>query len=45
MGRLPYEEHLVQAREDEINWKRGVLVPDNGIVPSDRITNLDVHRG
>ena len=31
--------------DDEINWKRGVWFRTTGIVPYNRITNLDVRQG
>ena len=34
-----------ELRDDEINWKRGVWFRKTGIVPYNRITNLDVRQG
>jgi membrane protein YdbS with pleckstrin-like domain len=34
-----------ELRDDEINWKRGVWFRTTGIVPYNRITNLDVRQG
>jgi uncharacterized protein len=40
-----YESMSYELREDEINWKRGVWFRSTGIVPYNRITNLDVRQG
>jgi membrane protein YdbS with pleckstrin-like domain len=32
-------------REDEMNWRRGVWFRKTGIVPYNRITNLDLRQG
>ena len=40
-----YESMLYELRDDEINWKRGVWFRTTGIVPYNRITNLDVRQG
>ena len=40
-----YESMWYELREDEINWKRGVWFRTTGIVPYNRITNLDVRQG
>jgi membrane protein YdbS with pleckstrin-like domain len=42
---LYYESMWYELREDEINWKRGVWFRTTGIVPYNRITNLDVRQG
>jgi membrane protein YdbS with pleckstrin-like domain len=42
---LYYESMYYELREDEINWKRGVWFRTTGIVPYNRITNLDVRQG
>jgi uncharacterized protein len=34
-----------ELREDEMSWKRGVWFRTTGIVPFNRITNLDVKQG
>jgi uncharacterized membrane protein YdbT with pleckstrin-like domain len=34
-----------ELREDEMSWKRGVWFQTTGIVPNNRITNLDVKQG
>jgi membrane protein YdbS with pleckstrin-like domain len=40
-----YESMSYELRDDEINWKRGVWFRTTGIVPYNRITNLDVRQG
>lgn len=40
-----YESMSYELRDDEINWKRGVWFRSTGIVPYNRITNLDVRQG
>lgn len=40
-----YESMFYELRDDEINWKRGVWFRTTGIVPYNRITNLDVRQG
>jgi hypothetical protein len=42
---LYYESMFFELREDEITWKRGVWFRATGIVPYNRITNLDVRQG
>ena len=42
---LYFESMWYELREDEINWKRGVWFRTTGIVPYNRITNLDVRQG
>jgi len=42
---LYYESMWYELREDEITWKRGVWFRATGIVPYNRITNLDVRQG
>jgi len=42
---LYYESMSYELREDEINWKRGIGFRTTGIVPYNRITNLDVRQG
>jgi len=42
---LYYESMWYELREDEITWKRGVWFRTTGIVPYNRITNLDVRQG
>jgi uncharacterized protein len=42
---LYYESMWYELREDEMSWKRGVWFRTTGIVPFNRITNLDVKQG
>lgn len=42
---LYYKSMWYELREDEISWKRGVWFQTTGIVPYNRITNLDVKQG
>jgi len=43
--RLYYESMWYELREDELSWKRGVWFHTTGIVPYNRITNLDIRQG
>lgn len=43
--RLYYESMWYELREDEMSWKRGVWFHTTGIVPYNRITNLDIKQG
>lgn len=43
--RLYYESMWYELREDEMSWKRGVWFRTTGIVPYNRITNLDIKQG
>ena len=43
--RLYYESMWYELRDDEMSWKRGVWFRRTGIVPYNRITNLDVIQG
>ena len=43
--RLYYESMWYDLRDDEMSWKRGVWFRRTGIVPYNRITNLDVIQG
>jgi membrane protein YdbS with pleckstrin-like domain len=42
---LYYKSMWYELREDEMSWKRGVWFQTTGIVPYNRITNLDVKQG
>lgn len=44
-ARAYYVSMWYELREDEINWKRGVWFHTTGIVPYNRITNLDIRQG
>ena len=43
--RLYYESMWYELRPDEMSWKRGVWFHTTGIVPYNRITNLDIRQG
>jgi membrane protein YdbS with pleckstrin-like domain len=40
-----YESMWYELREDEMSWRRGVWFRKTGIVPYNRITNLDIRQG
>jgi membrane protein YdbS with pleckstrin-like domain len=42
---LYYKSMWYELRDDEMSWKRGVWFRTTGIVPYNRITNLDVKQG
>jgi membrane protein YdbS with pleckstrin-like domain len=42
---LYYKSMWYELREDEMSWKRGVWFRTTGVVPYNRITNLDVRQG
>jgi uncharacterized protein len=42
---LYYDSMWYELREDEMSWKRGVWFHTTGIVPYNRITNLDIKQG
>jgi len=44
-ARLYYESMWYELREDEMSWRRGVWFRTTGIVPYNRITNLDLRQG
>ena len=43
--KLYYESMSYELHEDEMRWKRGVWFRTTGIVPYNRITNLDLKQG
>jgi len=43
--KLYYESIWYELHEDEMRWKRGVWFRTTGIVPYNRITNLDLKQG
>lgn len=43
--RLYYNSIWYELRDDEMSWKRGVWFHTTGIVPYNRITNLDIKQG
>lgn len=44
-ARLYYVSMWYEMRDDEMSWKRGVWFRRTGIVPYNRITNLDIIQG
>jgi membrane protein YdbS with pleckstrin-like domain len=42
---LYYKSMWYELREDEVSWKRGVWFRTTGIVPYNRITNIDIRQG
>ena len=42
---LYYESMWYELRDDEMSWRRGVWFRKTGIVPYNRITNLDIRQG
>jgi hypothetical protein len=43
--KLYYESMWYELHEDEMRWKRGIIFRRTGIVPYNRITNLDIRQG
>ena len=43
--KLYYQSMWYELHEDEMRWKRGVWFRTTGIVPYNRITNLDLKQG
>jgi membrane protein YdbS with pleckstrin-like domain len=44
-SRLYYQSMWYELHEDEMRWKRGVIFRRTGIVPYNRITNIDIRQG
>ena len=44
-ARKYYDTIFYKLTEDEIIWKRGVFIKNTGIVPYNRITNIDISQG
>jgi membrane protein YdbS with pleckstrin-like domain len=44
-AKLYYESMWYELHEDEMRWKRGVIFRRTGIVPYNRITNIDIRQG
>lgn len=42
---LYYRSMWYELRDDEMSWKRGVWFQTTGIVPYNRITNIDIRQG
>jgi len=40
-----YDSIFFELKDDEVTWKRGVWFRQTGIVPYDRITNIDIYQG
>ena len=40
-----YQTIFFELKDDEVTWKRGVWFRMTGIVPYDRITNIDIYQG
>lgn len=40
-----YDTVLFELKDDEVTWRRGVWFRMTGIVPYDRITNIDIYQG
>ncbi|MBP1929112.1 membrane protein YdbS with pleckstrin-like domain [Methanolinea mesophila] len=40
-----YRTIFFELKDDEVTWKRGVWFRQTGIVPYDRITNIDIYQG
>jgi membrane protein YdbS with pleckstrin-like domain len=40
-----YKTIFFELKDDEVTWKRGVWFRQTGIVPYDRITNIDIYQG
>jgi hypothetical protein len=43
--RLYYHSMWYELHEDEMRWRRGVIFRRTGIVPYNRITNIDIRQG
>ena len=43
--RLYYASMFYELHEDELRWRRGVWFRTTGIVPYNRITNIDIRQG
>ncbi len=44
-ARLYYDSMWYELHDDEMRWKRGVIFRRTGIVPYNRVTNIDVKQG
>jgi len=40
-----YKSIFFELKDDEVTWKRGLWFRQTGIVPYDRITNIDIYQG
>ena len=43
--KMYYESMWYELHDDEMRWKRGVIFRSTGIVPYNRITNIDIRQG
>jgi membrane protein YdbS with pleckstrin-like domain len=43
--KLYYESMWYELHQDEMRWKRGVWFRSTGIVPYNRVTNIDIRQG
>lgn len=43
--KLYYDSMWYELHDDEMRWKRGVIFRRTGIVPYNRITNIDIRQG
>jgi membrane protein YdbS with pleckstrin-like domain len=44
-ARLYYDSMWYELHDDEMRWKRGVIFRRTGIVPYNRVTNIDIKQG
>lgn len=44
-ARLYYDSMWYELHDDEMRWRRGVIFRKTGIVPYNRITNIDIRQG
>jgi hypothetical protein len=44
-ARLYYDSMWYELHDDEMRWKRGVIFRRTGIVPYNRVTNIDIRQG
>ncbi|MCG7854514.1 MAG: PH domain-containing protein [Methanoregulaceae archaeon] len=44
-ARLYYDSMWYELHNDEMRWKRGVIFRRTGIVPYNRVTNIDIKQG
>ncbi len=43
--KMYYDSMWYELHDDEMRWKRGVIFRSTGIVPYNRITNIDIKQG
>ena len=44
-AKLYYDSMWYEIHDDEMRWKRGVIFRRTGIVPYNRVTNIDIRQG